>query len=68
MAAPKLAHKHLRLEQRKIDFAKKYFGVTSEQKAIDMALSLLMEEKRIVQRLRRLAGSLKSDVKAWPYL
>ena len=35
-------HKHLKLDQQKIDFAKRYFGVTSEQEAIDRALGLLM--------------------------
>jgi hypothetical protein len=47
--AAALKHKHLVLDQRKIDAAKRYFGVASEQEAIDKALSLLIEE----QRLRR---------------
>jgi hypothetical protein len=33
-------HKHLKLDQRKIDVAKRYFGVTSKQEAIDRALAL----------------------------
>ena len=61
-------HKHLKLDQRKIDFAKRYFGVDSEREAIDKALSLLMEEQKIVRRLRPLKGLLKGDERPWPYL
>lgn len=32
-------HKHLVLDQRNINAAKRYFGVVSEQEAIDKALS-----------------------------
>src|SRR2546428_260368 len=47
-------HKHLKLDQGKIDFAKRYFGVDSEQEAIERALALLMDEERIARRLRPL--------------
>ena len=60
-------HKHLKLDQRKIDFAKRYFGVTSEQDAIDRALRLLMQEEGIVRRLKALRGVLRGDDRAWPY-
>jgi hypothetical protein len=63
-----LKHKHLRLDQRKIDFAKRYFGVISEQEAIDRTLSLLIEEHHIVKAMKPLKGILKSDQKPWPYL
>ena len=59
MGAAALKHKHLKLDQRKIDFAKRYFGVKSEQEAIDQALSLLMEEERLVKALKPLQGILK---------
>src|SRR5262245_34838633 len=62
-----LNHKHLKLEQRKIGFAKRYFGVKSEQEAIDQALSLLMEEERLVKALKPLQGTLKGDERPWPY-
>ena len=68
MRAMALKHKHLKLDQKKIDFAKRYFGVGSEQEAIDKALSLLMEEQRIVKQLRPLKGILKGDERPWPYL
>ena len=48
-----LKHKHLVLDQRKINAAKRYFGVVSEQEAIDKALSLLVEEQRLSKALRR---------------
>ena len=35
MRSPAMKHKHLKLDQKKIDFAKRYFGVDSEQEAID---------------------------------
>lgn len=60
-------HKHLKLDQRKIDFAKRYFGVQSEQEAIDRALGLLMEEERLLKGMKPLKGLLKGDHREWPY-
>ena len=62
-----LKHKHLVLDQRKINAAKRYFGVVSEQEAIDKALSLLVEEQRLSKALRPLKGVLKGDERPWPY-
>ncbi len=62
-----LKHKHLVLDQRKIDAAKRYFGVASEQEAIDKALSLLIEEQKLTKALRPLEGILRGDEKPWPY-
>jgi hypothetical protein len=62
-----LKHKHLVLDQRKIDAAKRYFGVDSEQEAIDKALSLLVEEQRLSKALQPLKGILRGDEKPWPY-
>lgn len=67
MAAGSFKHKHLILDQRKINLAKRYFGVQSEQEAIDKALSLLVEEQRLGKALRPLKGALKGDVRPWPY-
>ncbi|MBI4400906.1 MAG: hypothetical protein HY581_04675 [Nitrospirae bacterium] len=67
MAAGTLKHKHLKLDQRKIDLAKRYFGVTSEQEAIDRALSLLIEEQHLTKALKPLKGVLKGDERPWPY-
>jgi len=68
MPALALKHKHLKLDQKKINFAKRYFGVKSEQEAIDRALSLLMEEEHLVKALKPLKGILKGDERPWPYL
>ena len=62
-----LRHKHLKLDQRKINFAKRYFGVQSEQEAIDRALSLLLEEQKLLKALQPLKGFLKDDERPWPY-
>jgi hypothetical protein len=62
-----LKHKHLVLDQRKIDAAKRYFGVASEQEAIDKTLSLLIEEQRLSKALRPLKGILRGDENPWPY-
>lgn len=67
LMAAALKHKHLVLDQRKIDAAKRYFGVASEQEAIDKALSLLIEEQRLSKALRPLKGILKGDDRPWPY-
>ena len=62
-----LKHKHLVLDQRKIEAAKRYFGVRSEQEAIDKALSLVVEEQRLNKALKPLKGILKGDDRPWPY-
>ena len=67
MAASSLRHKHLKLDQRKIEFAKRYFGVEAEQEAIDRALALLMQEEQITRKLKPLKGVLRGDDRPWPY-
>jgi hypothetical protein len=67
MRATAVKHKHLKLDQKKIDFAKRYFGVQSEQEAIDRALSLLVEERQLVAAMGPLKGTLKGDRRPWPY-
>jgi hypothetical protein len=67
MRAISLRHKHLKLDQKKIDFAKRYFGVESEQEAIDRALSLLVEEQQLLAGMKPLKGLLKDDRRPWPY-
>ena len=67
MAISERRSKHLKLDQRKINFAKRYFGVTSEREAIDRALALLMESERITRNLKALRGVLRGDERPWPY-
>lgn len=55
------------LDQRKINAAKRYLGVASEQEAIDKALSLLVEEQRLSKALQPLKGVLKGDERPWLY-
>ncbi len=62
-----LKHKHLKLDQRKIDFARRYFGVRSEQEAIDRALALLMEEEQFIATMKPLKSALRTDKQPWPY-
>ena len=68
MHSTAMKYKHLKLDQKKINFAKRYFGVKTEQEAIDRALSLLMEEEQIVKAMKPLKGVLKGDTRKWPYL
>lgn len=60
-------HKHLKLDQKKIAFAVRYFGAKSEQEAIDRALSLLMEEEELLDSMQKLQGVLREDRQPWPY-
>ena len=63
-----LKHKHLMLDQRKIERAKRYFGVSTDREAIERALDLLVEEEEITKALGPLRGALKGDRRPWPYL
>jgi hypothetical protein len=49
-----LKHKHLKLDQAKIDRAKKLLGVTTEQETIERALDLVLSEEPILKVHRRL--------------
>lgn len=51
-----IRHKHLKLDQRKIDQAKEYLGVKTESEAIDQALEFLIAEKTINAALRKIKG------------
>jgi hypothetical protein len=67
MGGSLIKHKHLKLDQTNIDFAKRYFGVESEQEAIDRALLILVEEQQVLAAMKPLKGSLKGDRRPWPY-
>jgi hypothetical protein len=47
-------HKHLKLDQSKIDRAKKLLGVKTEQETIERALELVLGEEPILRVHRRL--------------
>ena len=46
-------HKHLKLDQTKIDRAKKLLCAKTEQETIDRALDLVLGEERILKAHRR---------------
>ena len=48
-----LKHKHLRLDQDKIDRARKLLRVKTEQEPIDHALDLLLAEEPIIRTHRQ---------------
>jgi hypothetical protein len=48
--------KHLKLDQRKIDQARRILGTRTEQETLDSALDMILAEARIVRVLRRGRG------------
>ena len=51
-----IRHKHLKLDQKKINEAKTYLGVKTESEAIDRALEFLIAEKTINTTLGKIKG------------
>ncbi len=51
-----LKHKHLRLDQGKIDRARRVVGVKTEQETIEIALDLLIAEEPILRAHRKVRG------------
>jgi hypothetical protein len=49
-------HKHLKLDQAKIDRAKLLLGAKTEQETIETALDLLLGEEAILKVHRRVRG------------
>lgn len=52
-------HKHIRIDQSKLDKARKVLAATTETEALDRALSLVVSEADIDAVLRRAAGKGK---------
>jgi len=48
--------KHLKLDQRNIDKARRILGARTEQETVERALDMVLEEARIVDALRRAGG------------
>ena len=61
MATPAFRHKHLRIDQGKLDKAKKALDAKTDTEAIDRALTLVVSEAEINTALRRVRG--KGDLK-----
>lgn len=51
-----LQHKHLRLEQTKLDRAKKLLRAKTEQETVERALDVLLGEEPILRAYRRVRG------------
>ena len=49
----KLRHKHLKLDQGKLDRARRLLRVRTEQETVDIALTLLLAEEPILRAHRR---------------
>jgi hypothetical protein len=56
-------HKHLKLDQAKIDKARRLFGVKTEQETVERALDMVIAEAPILRAHRKIksAGGL-SDI------
>jgi hypothetical protein len=57
MAAPaSVRHKHIRIDQAKLDRARKVLSAATETEALDRALTLVVSEADIDTALRQVAG------------
>jgi len=52
-------HKHLQLDQGKLTRVKNVFGARTETEAIERALALVVEERRLDQPLKRSKGRMQ---------
>ena len=56
MATRGVRHKHVRLNQRKLDRVRAILGAATETEAIEKALDLVLAEDEIVKVHRRIKG------------
>ena len=54
--ASSVRHKHVRIDQAKLDKARRVFAVATETEALDRALTLVVSEATIDEALRQAAG------------
>jgi hypothetical protein len=59
MPSPALRHKHVRINQSKLDKARKVLEARTDTEALDRALSLVVSEAEIEAELRRIGGKGK---------
>ena len=57
--ASAVRHKHFRIDQAKLDKARKVLGAATETEALDRALSLVVSEAEIDAALRHASGKGK---------
>jgi hypothetical protein len=55
-AAASVRHKHIRIDQAKLDKARKILAASTETEALDRALTIVVSEADIEATLRRVAG------------
>jgi len=51
-----IRHKHLKLEQRKLDRAKRLLNAKTEQETVERALDVLLGEEPILRAHRKVRG------------
>lgn len=56
MATPVLRHKHVRLDQAKLDRVRRILGAETDTEALDRALDIVVAENEIDSVLRRVRG------------
>ena len=56
MPTPALRHKHVRIDQTKLDKAKKFLDARTDTEALDRALTLVVSEAEIDAALQRIRG------------
>ena len=54
--APVLRHKHVRIDQAKLQRAKRLLDAATDTEALDRALTLVVSEGEIDETLRRIGG------------
>lgn len=52
-----IRHKHLKLDQKKIDKARRLFGLKTEQETVERALDLALAEEPILRVHRKVKGA-----------
>ena len=52
-----IRHKHLKLDQTKIDKARRVFGAKTEQETVERALDLAIAEEPILRAHRKIRGT-----------
>ncbi len=51
-----LKHKHLKIDQAKLDRARRLLGAGTEQETVDHALDILVAEETVLRALRKVKG------------
>lgn len=59
MASVSVRHKHLRLNQAKLERVKSVLGTATETEALEGAMDLVLAEAEILKALRRVKGKAR---------